>query len=414
MSILAAVVSHPQIRGSGSSGQQLFGFRALKPAIGIYPQFLEMLVNRLSSADHALCANALQLINALMRDAISQDSKSKRSSERSNEQAAVRSPNLPTTVAASDEWAKFIKRLQDLGVIKSVYILMQSSALQDLAHPILEFQSLTKALLRKWREDKVDLERSDHRRALKSLHLASDPHPERRPSTKSDLSGNNKNTRGSRRHNPEKWRRLGFESEQPSQEFTETGFLGMMDLSDFVRKREDGFARLLLEQAGQPSERRCPVARASLAVTAILYEHFEVDKAEPDEAQARYAALESRSNFEKAFRPLLLQWSRLHTAGLNAFLRLWKTTGAEVDDFSKVEELVRILVEQVVGQAPRTKDIQEIEDEIHEFDYQRLRELQMELLELTYEDVWGHHLRYVGIPLPSPILGVKWRLLQLF
>jgi len=62
----------------------------------MHPQFLEMLVSRLSSADHALCANSLQLINSLMRDAITND--------------------------VDGEWPRFIKRLQDLGVIKAVFV----------------------------------------------------------------------------------------------------------------------------------------------------------------------------------------------------------------------------------------------------------------------------------------------------
>ncbi len=61
---------------------------------------------------------------------------------------------------------------------------MQSSALQDLAHPLLEFQALTKVLLRKWRDVRVDQERSEHRRALKGLHLASNPErPEKTEAT---------------------------------------------------------------------------------------------------------------------------------------------------------------------------------------------------------------------------------------
>ncbi|EKG17686.1 Engulfment/cell motility ELMO [Macrophomina phaseolina MS6] len=319
-----------------------------------------MLVSRLSSADHALCANALQLINSLMRDAITNDSEA--------------------------EWHTFIKKLHDLGVIEAVYTLMQSSALQDLAHPLFEFQSLSKVLLRKWRELKVDLEKSEHRRALKGLHLASNP--ERPPSSKS------KGSKGSKKHHPEKWRRLGFEGESPSWEFEQTGYLGLMDLSDYVRTHEDAYQKLLLEQSIQLPEQRCPIARASLAVTLILYDHFEVDKCE-NEDQQRYTILESRTNFDRAFRPLLLQWSRLHRSGLQAFLRLWQATGAETEDFQKVEELVQILIEQVVGHAPRQKDLQEVEDELTEFDYKRLRELQIELLELTYEDAWGHHLRQV-------------------
>ena len=146
-----------------------------------------------------------------------------------------------------------------------------------------------------------------------------------------------------------------------------------MDLTDFVYKNEDGFQKLLLEQSAEPLEQRCPVARASLAVTSILYEHFDVDKSDESEAH-RYVSLESRSQFDKAFKPLLLHWSRVHTSGLTAFVRLWKAAGAQTEDFEKIEELVRILIEQVVGQAPRTKEIREIEEELAEFDIERLRE----------------------------------------
>jgi len=61
VSVLVAIVSHPQLSLPSAPGN--FGFNALKPAVGIYPQFLEMLVNMLSSAEHLLCANALHLIH---------------------------------------------------------------------------------------------------------------------------------------------------------------------------------------------------------------------------------------------------------------------------------------------------------------------------------------------------------------
>lgn len=363
MSILVAIVSRPHTAARASQSG-LFGFRALRPALAVYPQFLENLVGRLSSADHALCANALQLINSLMRDSITNDDDS--------------------------EWPKFIKRLQDLGVIRAVYMLMQGSALQDHAHPLIEFQSLTKLLLRKWRNLAVNLELSDHRRALKGIYLAS--RPETPSETEAEDGG--EDTKKSKRHHPEKWRRLGFRSESPASDFAETGYLGMMDLTDYVRKNQDEFQKMLLEQATKPAEQRCPIARASLAVTAILYEHFEVDKSATDDAKGSLV-LESRSNLDKVFKPLLLHWSRLHVGALHAFFRLWKIAEAQVEDFDKIVELARILVESVVGSSPRTKDIQEVEEELIDFDYQRLRRLQMELLELTYEDVWSQHLRQV-------------------
>ncbi|KAL2809874.1 ELMO/CED-12 family-domain-containing protein [Aspergillus granulosus] len=358
MSILVSIVSHPY-SGGRLSQSGTFGFRALKPAIALYPQFLEMLVSRLSSADHALCANALQLINSLMRDSITNDSEL--------------------------EWPKFIQKLQDLGVIKAVYSLMQGTALQDHAHPLIEFQSLTKVLLRKWRDIPLDLEKPEHRRALKSIHLASSQ--DKATETGSDVHR-------SRKHNSDKWRRLGFETESPVIQFEEMGFLGMMDLADFVRNHQDGFQKMLLEQSTKPTQQRCPIARASLSVTSILYDHFEVDKSEVEDSKS-YLLLESRSNLDKVFRPLLLHWTRLHVAGLHAFFRLWKSTSAEVEDYDKIVELVRILIESVVGGAPRTKDVQDVEEELADFEYSRLRSLQMELLELTYEDVWGQHLRQV-------------------
>ncbi|KAJ5086287.1 Engulfment/cell motility ELMO [Penicillium alfredii] len=361
MSILVSIVSHPST-GSRLSQADLFGFRALKPAIAIYPQFLEMLVSRLSSADHALCANALQLINSLMRDSITHDSEA--------------------------EWPKFIQKLQDLGVIRAVYVLMQDSALQDLAHPLLEFQALTKVLLRKWRDILMSQEKPEHRRALKGIYLAS--LPEKSPGE----ADNDDETRRSKRHHPDRWKRLGFESESPTMEFYEVGFLGMMDLADYVRSHQDEFQKMLLEQSTKPSRQRCPIARASLAVTAILYEHFEVDKSELEDSKS-YLMMESRSSLDRLFRPLLLHWTRLHVAGLQAFFRLWKATAAETEDLDKIVELVRILVESVVGGAARTKDVQDVEEELADFEYHRLRELQMELLELTYEDAWGQHLRQV-------------------
>ncbi|KAF4994180.1 hypothetical protein FGRMN_5954 [Fusarium graminum] len=382
MSILVALVSHSQYTNESDATNRTpgtFGFRALKPAVAVYPQFFELVIQQLQSADHALSANALMLINALIRDAVSGDS----------------TVNGGKAIAGSGEdWAKFIKRLQDLGLIKAVHRIMQSSALQDLAHPMLEFQTLTKILLRKWREVAVDLERPEHRRALKGLHLASAP--ERVPvngHSPGQDSHEALGKKGSRRHNPEKWRRLGFETESPAQEFDMTGFLGMMDLTDYVRKHEDGFQKMLLEQAGKPAPERCPIARASFAVTMILYDHFDVDRTDLGDVRG-YQLLENKDH-DRLFRPLLLQWSRLHTAALHAFFRVWKLTGAEKDDFEKVAELIRILVDRVVGGARRTKDMAEVEEEMQEYDVPRLRDQQMGLLEMSFENTWGQHLQQV-------------------
>lgn len=376
MSILVALVSHSQSTGHSRMSPSNFGFRALKPAIAVYPQFFEFAVQQLQSADHALCANALMLINALIRDALSY--------------AGTADGRFEGT---GEEWYKIIGRLQDLGLVRAVYKIMQSSALQDLAHPVLEFQSLSKLLLRRWREIRVDVDRQEHRRAIKGFHSASNPERSGQANGHSKDDSIDGTKKENKKHNPEKWRRLGFTTESPAQEFDTSGCLGMMDLADYVRMYEDGYQKLLLEQATRPTRERCPIARASTAVTMILYDHFEVDKTDLEDTKG-YQGLESK-NYDQVFRPLVLQWSRLHTAGLHAFFRLWNLTGAEMDDFDKVAELVRILIEQVVGRASRTKDVLEVEDDMIDYDVARLRELQMELIELSFEETWGQHLYQV-------------------
>lgn len=362
VSVLVAITSRPHSLGEGAATS---GFRALKPAVTLHPSFLEMLVSILSSVDETqLSANSLQLINSLIREAVTND--------------------------AETEWPKFIKKLQDLGVIRAVYRLMQGQALQDLAHPLLEFQSLTKVMLRKWHDVKVDMGKPEHKRALRSISFASysptDPYVQ---SVRNGPMGSKRN------RDPERWRRIGFQTEMPGAEFNDTGFLGMMDLTDYVVKNEDQFRKLILEQTTKAAELRCPIARASLAVTFALFEHFQIDQGELDESKT-YAMLESQSNLDIAFKPLLLHWSRLHTAGLNAFLRLWKATGAEIEDFDKVAELLKILVADVVGKASRMRDIAQVEGDLSDTDCQKLRQRQMELIEETYEGAWGHHLKFVN------------------
>ena len=367
MSILGALVGHTQSMRSTAT----FGFRALKPAVAVYPQFFELVLQQLASADHALCANALMLINSLIRDALQNEENEK-----------------------GEEWARLVKRLQDLGLVKTVYNLMQSSALQDLALPMMDFQSLTKVMLRKWKNVKVNLERPEHRRTLKILHLASTPgqaNPSVNGHTEEDVAEIGR--MASRRHNPEKWRRLGFETESPAQDFEGTGYLGMMDLFDYAKKNEEGFQKLLLEQLSKPAHARCPVARSSLAVTKILYDLFDIDKTDISTAKG-YQGNEV-IDIDTMFKPLILHWSRLHTTALRGFFRLWRATGAEHDDFDRVRDLARILIGKVIGQATRTKDISEVEEEMQEIDVARLRELQMQVLETAFEESWGHHLEHV-------------------
>ena len=376
LTLLVYVVSHPAADDDEGETAR-FGFRAIKPVLEHHPPFLESLVSRLSASDHLLVANALRLINALMRDAV------------------LNGGDL--------EWPKFIKRLQDLGVIGGVGMLMRGDAATDAGSPlavaILEFQGLTKMLLRKWKEVRVNVDIYEHKKALKTMHLLSKPEPYHPPPAP-ETNGEHVGASRSRRHHPEKWRRLGFETESPASEFDETGYLGMMDLVDFARRNEDTYQKTLMEQAVHPWRQRCPLARASLSVTLILYEHFEIDESTADfERGALRASLHARVReahatgaLDRLYSPLLLQWGRLHTAALNAFLRLWKAAGAEAEDLFKIEEAVRIVVERVVGAANRKTEVARVEDELRAVRLDTARAWQMLGLDDVYEDAWGPHL----------------------
>ena len=372
LTLLVLIVSRPLSKSRRQSAD-VFGFKAVKPALDHHPGFLDSLVQRLSASDHTLCANALQLINALMRDAV--------------------------VHGGEHEWPKFVKRLQDLGVIGGVGMLMRGDAASDTSTPlaaaILEFQGLTKVLLRKWKEVRVNVELAEHKRALKTIHLLSKPQPHDASETNGGTSA-----KGSKKHHPEKWRRLGFETESPAWEFDETGYLGMMDLVEYARRNEDAYQKILMEQFVQPQDQRCPLARASLSVTLILYEHFEIDDASeteiyvPGHARSISARgrLDSQANVDKLYRPLLLQWGKLHTAGLNAFMRMWKASGAETEDFFKIEEVIRTVVERIVGAADRKTDVGKVEDELRSVTLDAARRWQMAGLNEVQEDAWGTHL----------------------
>lgn len=362
LTLLVLLVSRPLTAAQVNDDALAHGFRAIKPALDSHPHFLESLVQRLSASDHTLCANALQLVNALMRDAI--------------------------VNGGEHEWPKFIKRLQDLGVIGGVGTLMRGDAANyadsPLASAILEFQGLTQVLLRKWRDVMVNLELPEHKRALKTIHLLSKPAPYTPPV---GVNGGKV-----RKHHPEKWRRLGFETESPAWEFDETGYLGMMDLVEYARRNEDTYQKTLMEQSTQAQELRCPLARASLSVTLILYEHFEIDEATAGGLSGTSMDDRAEQSVDQLYRPLLLQWGRLHTATLNTFLRLWKDSSAQEDDLYKIEELVRIAVERIVGFAARKTDIGKVEEELRVVSLETARTWQMENLNEVYRDAWGPHL----------------------
>ena len=329
-----------------------------------YENFIDRLVDNLASADHALCSNALQLMNALMRDSI--------------------------VNGGEDEWPKFVRRLQELGIIGTVESLMRGEVAADLAEPIVQFQNLTKSLRRRWREMHVSADKPEHRRALLQIRAAS-YQPGGRGSlglaANEELQGT-----GMDPNDAASWSRLGFESLNPADDFAQTGLLGLMDLSGYVRTKTDAFQKVLLEQSVLAPDEICPLAKASLQVTLILCDHFGVDQEDAlESAGPPYSDGES----EKIIQPLLLNWERIHAAALTSFLRIWSTASARQDEFSKIEHLVSVLVGRVCGAAGRKVPTDEVEKHLHDVPLSLLREWQLQDLDRVYEHGWGSELTWV-------------------
>ena len=374
MSICSAVVSHPySSRYSGQSKPGAFGFRAIKPAIAKYPQFYDMVALQLGSADHGLCGSAISLLNALMRDVLTNGEVG---GEKDNDRV--------------EDWMTFIKRLEDLGVMTKTSTLMRSSGLQDLAHPLLETQIIALMILRKRQQIPFDIDNHAQRRILKTIHAYSKPSTLEHQSTITSHSISSTTT--SKASDPEKWRRLGFLTESPGKELSDPGcFAAIRDLHYYVCHHTSTFQRILLEQSAKPFNERPPIARCSLDVSWLLYDYFGCDNPE-DASLYRVLDSDTPERFDQIFKPLVLDWARLHVACLTAFIRLWAATQASYDDYDKLVDLVKICIREVIGEAQRTDTIEEVEQRMSEISLWQLRALQLKAYDDAFEMRWHDHL----------------------
>ncbi|KAF4551390.1 Hypothetical protein D9617_13g098880 [Elsinoe fawcettii] len=342
---------------------------SLKPILKEHVNFLDALIEKLSSADHALCGNALQFLNALIRDGI--------------------------MTFSETQLMRFVKKLQDLEIFSTVENLMRGDSLVDIAEPVLDFQTLTKVMLRCWRFVPVDLTRPAHSEALGNIRKIATralPHKavlsrkeEKQPET------NGEKTNGEV-EGEVPWSTIGFESEDPARELHETGLLGLMDLADFVRKNTDFFQKTLLEQSVLPEDQRCPFARVCTTVTAILYEHFSIGDSSASPRNSAVISAQLETSLDETVQPLLLCRDRLHGAIAHAFFRLWTTAEATLPEFDKIETLVRLLVTKVIGGSTRQSTTQEVEDAIDATTLPELRKWQLSDLDTLQESAWGTDL----------------------
>lgn len=299
-----------------------YGFECVYRQMSLHRDLLEIVVGRLGGADSTMVLNSMMLINSLLSH------------------------------ATDTSWKDLTSELERLNIRKAVVRLMSSHIFEDLTSSILDFQANTVRMTYRRKTTPVDPQGDPEHDAMLRFIWSSAKLPE--------IIENDELYR---------WRRIGFSSEDVHKEFAEVGALGLDCLKSFVAGDPDCFAKVVLEQVSRPAERRCPVARASNEVVALLAEHWSI-----------FAPGYSTST---EFQPLFLNFVKVHTLALKFFLRMWNESGAATADFSRVVSLVRSQVKVALKQE-NTRQWHEVEADFLESEYRDVRDRQMK--ELDVED----------------------------
>ncbi|KDN40446.1 hypothetical protein K437DRAFT_291531 [Tilletiaria anomala UBC 951] len=337
-----------------------FGFEVIYRHISMEPALLSTLVQRLGSADTTLCLYSLSLLNSLMRH---------------------------VSDARFDE---FISELESLGIAKAVSRLMSSNQSDELIPGILDFQANIVRIANHRMRTNVTPQNKRHVSALSYVWLQA-----RITEVAVELNASPTNCEGENSIvNPTgnrfstshglnsryKWRRLGFSSEAVAKEFGKMGWLALENCEAFVRADPEVYSKIIAEQVNRPEERRCPFGRASIEVTEILVDHWNIEN-------PGYASLST-------LQPFLLFFNRVHNFALRFFLRMWTESGAAVSDFSRVAALVRSQVKEALRDEG-SKTWFDLERAFLESEYRTVRERQMKELEVEDEYASKSSIRHL-------------------
>ncbi|GAA5998566.1 uncharacterized protein JCM10292_002788 [Rhodotorula paludigena] len=224
--ILRRLASQPLAASSASTSTSprptsasASGFLAVFEAVLAQPNFLPIVIERLSGGDVPVTNLSLGLINSLLRG--------------SNELGDLR----------------LVDEVENLDAWKTVGKLLDGSKGADLS-TILTLQSNLVASLHLALTTPID---EEHYPYFDQLWIAS-------RLTDTDESN--------------RWRRLGFRTESPQYEFGQAGLLGLKALKRYAEDSQNEFAQTLADQASRPEARRCPVSTISNVVLCLLADHF--------------------------------------------------------------------------------------------------------------------------------------------
>ncbi|KAF7770389.1 hypothetical protein Agabi119p4_6363 [Agaricus bisporus var. burnettii] len=297
-----------------------YGFQVVFNQMKKERGLLGTVVDRLGSADTAMAQYSMMLINSLLSH------------------------------ANDDGWEEFVAELEQLNIRQAFIRSMSLHTIEDLTSCILDFQANMVRVTYRKKTTLVDPEHVPaHNDALSYIWNNSQLEVD-----EDDLGG------------IVQWRKLGFESEDIVQEFSEVGVLGLDCLRNFVETDPD-FSKLVLEQSSRPEDRRCPLGKASNEVVELLSVYWNI--------------FEPGYSTSTTFQPFFLDFYRVHFLATRFFLRMWGESGAAIGDFQRVLDLVQSQV-KVALRSESVRPWREVEHEFNQSDYRAVRDRQMKELEL--------------------------------
>ncbi|KAG6812771.1 hypothetical protein H0H92_000541 [Tricholoma furcatifolium] len=297
-----------------------YGFQVVFEQMRKQEKLMETVVNRLGSPDTAMAQYSMMLINSLLSH------------------------------VNDSWWEEFIAELERLNVRKAVIRLMSLHIMEDLTSCILDFQANFVRVTYRKKTTLVDPE-SELSHAVALDYIWENSKLEEEINDQGVIL---------------KWRKLGFETEDVVQEFSEVGLLGLDCLKHLVESNPD-FSKLVMEQLSRSPERRCSIAKASHEVVELLSEHWAI-----------FAPGYSTST---SFQPFFLDFYKVHALATHFFLRMWTESGAATGDFTRVVALVRSQI-KVALRSENVRAWHEVEHDFNELEYRAVRDRQMKELEL--------------------------------
>ncbi|KAG2176830.1 hypothetical protein INT44_007494 [Umbelopsis vinacea] len=318
--ILIKLVSADKSLGSGPV--TCYGYNFVHRSCKEETEFIPTLVQRLQSPDYLLCLNSLELITTMLKH------------------------------VTDEHRGDLTEDLQNLNVRKFAIRLMNDHPSEELTTYLLDFQTAYTKNAQKRRKTMVSLSNPRHARLLNDIWQAANIE--------------NVEVMGAR-----KWKKIGFSTEIPQREFGRTGVFGLENMHSFAIKDKDTFAKMVLEQVHRTHERRCPFARASIEVTDLLSDYWNVS---------------SNVNLSD-FQPLMLSFDSVHHTTLHLFFRIFHDMEATTYDFSKVSALVRSQIRYALKNEG-VKTIFEFDKVMLETPYDVIRDRRLKELEWA-DDLLG-------------------------